>query len=549
MAFKITFRKQSGEDVTIFTAKGDNILKLIRKTDIKIDAPCSGSKTCGKCRIKLLEGTVGGSDRRHLSQDDYDKGWRLACASFVQDDVVIYIPDTLSSLKLQVLNTDLKTISKNNVTFKYIEEKYNIKSTNDDSQIFGLAVDLGTTTVTAILVDLTNGKIIAKADIGNSQMIYGADVIHRIIEQNKPGGIIKMQKTIVNDTLLPLIQNLCDITGITQNQIHKVTIASNTTMNHLLLGVDANPIRLEPYVPVFLTHEPFDPELIGLSLAQECKIILTPNVGSYVGGDITSGTLASMIWDTSELSVLIDLGTNGEMVFGNNEFLMTCACSAGPAFEGGSISCGQRATVGAIEACVINTDTMEPALKIIGNNKPTGICGSGIIDIVAELYSTGIINGKGKFIRESSRIIYDDYGTGRYILAYAENTETGNDIFISEIDIDNFIRAKAAVYSALISLIEPVGYTFDDINCVKIAGGIGSGININNAIKIGMLPKVTEDKYQYIGNSSLAGAYAMLVFSQANKDLSDIADNMTYLELSAEPGYMDKFIAACFIPF
>jgi len=275
---------------------------------------------------------------------------------------------------------------------------------------------------------------------------------------------------------------------------------------------------------------------------------IAPNIGSYVGGDITAGVLASLMWDKPGMSILIDLGTNGEIVFGNNDFLMACACSAGPAFEGGDISCGMRATDGAIEACVIDPVTMEPDFVTIGGGKPVGLCGSGLIDVVAQLFRARIINGKGRFDREGERIRRDEYGIGSYILVFGCDCATGRDISLSEVDIDNFIRAKGAIFSAVLSLLSPLGFTPGDIDQVLVAGGIGSGINIKNAIRIGMLPDLPESKYSYIGNSSLSGAYAMLVSSDASSRLREVSRNMTYIELSTQPGYMDEFIAACFLP-
>jgi uncharacterized 2Fe-2S/4Fe-4S cluster protein (DUF4445 family) len=326
-----------------------------------------------------------------------------------------------------------------------------------------------------------------------------------------------------------------------------MTVASNTTMNHLLLGINADYLRTEPYIPAFFELRPVLTRALGIGLAPAAKLSIAPNIGSYVGGDITAGALASMIWNAGALSMLIDLGTNGEIVFGNSEFLMSCACSAGPAFEGGDISCGMRATHGAIEACTIDGDTMEPKMTVIGHIRPVGLCGSGIIDVIAELFRTGIINGKGKFIREGRRIRHDEFGIGSYVLAFAEESASGRQVAINEVDIDNFIRAKGAIFSAIMTLISSLGFTPDMLEHVAVAGGIGSGINIKLPSHW-MFPDLPLEKYAYIGNAALAGAYAMLTSEDAAGKLSDIARSMTYLELSTQPGYMDAFVAACFLP-
>jgi uncharacterized 2Fe-2S/4Fe-4S cluster protein (DUF4445 family) len=321
-------------------------------------------------------------------------------------------------------------------------------------------------------------------------------------------------------------------------------------MNHLFVGVDAEPVRMEPYIPSFFGWEGLLAGDLKLPANPLAPVIIAPNIGSYVGGDITAGTLAAGLWDKDEMSLFIDLGTNGELVFGNRDFLMSCACSAGPAFEGGDISCGMRATDGAVEACTIDKATMEPTLSVIGDagQKVVGICGSGIIDIISELFRTGIINAKGLFVREGKRVLRDAHGMGRYVLATADESETGREVSINEVDIDNFIRAKGAIFSAIDILLQSVDMTVECIDKVYVAGGIGSGINMKNAVNIGMLPDVELEKFHYIGNSSLTGAYAMVMSDQAIEKCNEVMSNMTYLELSTYPGYMDSFVAACFIP-
>jgi len=420
----------------------------------------------------------------------------------------------------------------------------------EDTRLVGCAIDIGTTTVSMVLTDLTTGKLLAKGSSGNGQIRYGADVINRIIEATRPGGKKKLQDAIIKETLTPIIANLCKTAHINARSILRLTIGANTTMNHLLIGVDPDPIRMDPYIPSFFGWEGLTAGDLKLPANPLAPIVIAPNIGSYVGGDITAGTLATMMWDRDEMTLFIDLGTNGEIVFGNRDFLMSCACSAGPAFEGGDISCGMRATDGAIEAVTIDKETMEPTLTIVGEagQKPVGICGSGIIDIISELFRCGIISPKGLFQREGSRVRRDEHGMGRYVLADAAESETGREISINEVDIDNFIRAKGAIYSGIDTLLQSVDMTPDCIETVYVAGGIGSGINMKNAVNIGMLPDVELEKYRYIGNSSLTGAYAMTVSTAAAEKCHEIAANMTYLELSTYPGYMDSFVAACFLP-
>ena len=417
-----------------------------------------------------------------------------------------------------------------------------------DTALVGCAVDIGTTTVTMVLTHLKSGAILAKGSAGNGQIRYGADVINRIIEQGRPGGREKLRDAIIQETLAPLLRRLCAGVHISPDSILRLSLGANTTMNHLLLGADAQSIRMEPYIPSFFHWKGLRAGDLGIPMNPEAEVILAPNIGSYVGGDITAGTLASCIWDRDEMSLFIDLGTNGEIVFGNRDFLMSCACSAGPAFEGGDISCGMRATDGAVEAVKLDTATLEPEVRTIGGGRVVGICGSGIIDLIAELFRTGAINARGRFCREGSRIRRDEHGMGRYVLAFSEESETGREVSINEVDIDNFIRAKGAIYSAIDTLLESVGMEPGNIDHVYVAGGIGSGINMKNAVYIGMLPDVNMEKFRYIGNSSLTGAYALVLGDVVAEECGKIAANMTYLELSTCTGYMDSFVAACFLP-
>ena len=427
---------------------------------------------------------------------------------------------------------------------------YDVLPASEEPVVAGIAIDIGTTSVSAIIIDMLNGAVLAKGSAGNGQIRYGADVINRIIESGKPGGREKLQDAIIKETLNPLILNMCASAKIKPVQVYRLAIGANTTMNHLLMGVDADPVRMEPYIPTFFKTNSLFASDIGLKVNPDAHIILAPNIGSYVGGDITAGAFVSMIWNKPEFSIFIDLGTNGEIVFGNSDFLMSCACSAGPAFEGGDISCGMRATDGAIEAIKLDKETLEPTYSVIGDpgTKPVGLCGSGIIDMIAELFRCGVINPKGQIIREGRRIRRDEFGMGSYIIAFEEEAGSVKDVELTEADIDSFIRAKGAIFSAIRTMLSYCDFDISMIENVYVAGGIGSGINMGNAIEIGMFPDIPVEMYHYLGNTSLAGAYAMLYSTEAERKVYEIAQNMTYIELSNVPTYMDEFVAACFVP-
>ncbi len=628
---EVTFKIEKGSDVIVSAGRGSNLLEVAQGANIAIDAPCGGNGSCGKCRVKLLSGELDSVQTRHLSDEEYEDGWRLACSSRLTDsDVMVLVPDIASAYRSRIKTADLSDEKEIRI-FKELEEQMrgvdlgishpygcivvsmpeptledtmpdnerlekavteatgcenveigfyamsvmarslranhfraaviyektdrgilvlNVVPSDTEVPVCCAAIDIGTTTVAGVLADLKDGRILAKASAGNGQIRYGADVINRIIEQDRPGGVKKLQQAIVRETLMPLLGLMMKQAGVKKGQVVRMTVAGNTTMNHLLMGVYADPIRREPYIPSFFRLPAFRAASLIPNINPDAWVKLAPNIGSYVGGDITAGTMASMIWNMDSYSLFIDLGTNGEIVFGNREFLMSCACSAGPAFEGGDISCGMRATDGAIEAVTIDGDTMEPSTRIVGDpgQKPVGICGSGIIDVIAELFRTGIIDSRGQYVRDGRRVIRDEHGTGRYVLAWKEETETGREISITEVDIESFIRAKGAIYSAIDTMLGTLDMKPDVIDRIFVAGGIGSGINMNNAVRIGMFPDVDRSKFRYIGNSSLAGAYAMAISDRAADKVEAIAGNMTYLELSTYPGYMDHFVAACFIP-
>jgi len=626
---KVTFQIEGATPVIMECNAGDNLLELARRGNVAIDAPCSGNGSCGKCRVKLVEGELDSLHSRHISDEEWELGWRLSCNSKVLSDCTVFVPDIASAYQSRMKTADLSspkeiaifedcqnhlresgihfinnfravvvtmaeptlddTMPDNERLTWAIQEALGVEKVKipygvmtrmahvlrefnwtvcvkgeiqgdafqcmevcdpADTAIVGCAIDIGTTTVTMVFTDLTSGKLLAKGSSGNGQIRYGADVINRIIESGRTGGKAKLQNAILKETLNPIIANLCKTANINARSILRLSVGSNTTMNHLLLGVDADPVRMEPYIPSFFSWEGLLAGDLKLPANPLAPVLIAPNIGSYVGGDITAGTLASGIWDKDEMSLFIDLGTNGELVFGNRDFLMSCACSAGPAFEGGDISSGMRATDGAVEAAVIDKDTMEPTFTVIGEpgQKVVGICGSGIIDIISELFRCGIINAKGLMSREGKRVKRDEHGMGRYVLAFPEESETGREVSLNEVDIDNFIRAKGAIFSAIDTLLNSVDMTPDCIDKVYVAGGIGSGINMKNAVNIGMFPDVELEKFQYIGNSSLTGAYAMVVSDEANAKCHEVAANMTYLELSTYPGYMDSFVAACFLP-
>jgi uncharacterized 2Fe-2S/4Fe-4S cluster protein (DUF4445 family) len=413
---------------------------------------------------------------------------------------------------------------------------------------YGIAVDVGTTTISGQLIDLKVGKTIDQYSDYNGQIGYGEDVISRIVYSQTPGGLKRLQEVVVS-TINNIISQLLAANGVAISEVSHLTISGNTTMTQLLLGLDTRYIREAPYTPTSNYYPPIQARELGLNLGPHVYVYLFPSVASYVGGDIVAGVLACGMYDREELTLFIDIGTNGEIVVGNRDWLACAACSAGPAFEGGGIKFGMRATSGAIEGFTLNPLTYEPMIITIGMKKPKGICGSGLINIVAELLEKCVLNRNGKFNMELD-IPHLRRGPdgNEFVLVKAENTALGKDIVLTEVDVDNLIRAKAALYAGYLTLLEGVGLSINDVEKVVLAGAFGSFIDLEKAVTIGLLPDLDKSKFFYIGNASLMGAKIICLSNEMRTQVRKITDMMTNFELSQETAFMDRYIAAMFLP-
>ncbi len=413
--------------------------------------------------------------------------------------------------------------------------------------LWGAAVDIGTTTVTFWLVELISGEVRAQVAEYNGQIARGEDVISRIIYASK-GNAEEMQALVVN-TINELAEAACKRVQAELSDIVKVTIAGNSTMMHLLLGIPAESIRLTPFVTA-VNHIPtLTAREVGLNVNPEATVDCLPGVASYVGADITAGVLSSGTDDTDKITLFIDVGTNGEMVLGSHDWLVTCACSAGPAFEGAGVLHGMRATQGAIEEIWINGETYEPSYRVIGNTKPRGICGSGLISLLAELFLTGIVDKGGNInlTLDTPRVREGEHGP-EYVVAWGNETETGQDLSITHTDIDNLLRAKAAIYAGYTVLADSVGIPLESVEQMLIGGSFGKYINVEKAVEIGLLPDMPWDRFHFLGNTSVRGAYLALLSREARAQIKEIASRMTYIELSADNAFYEAFTSALFLP-
>ena len=420
-----------------------------------------------------------------------------------------------------------------------------IEPGDTSSKNFGIALDIGTTTIVAYLVDLRSQKVLAAKASHNPQVDFGEDVITRIMYAQEQNGLEKLHHAVI-DTINTLIYSMAKEQNLTLDDITAVTCAGNTTMTHLLLKIEPSYIRKEPYIPAANFMPVIRAAEVGIKVNPRGLLACFPCIGSYVGGDIVSGVLASGMDNTDQLSLFIDLGTNGEVVIGNKEYFVACSTSAGPCFEGGGLSSGIRAMKGAIQS--VSMDKNKLKIDTIGNAAPRGICGSGIIDIMSEFLKHKIMDRSGKLKDNKLCPVRERDGAKEIVLVDKKLSATAKDIKIDENDIKNVIHSKGAIYTGIEVLLKELGYEKSNIKHVFIAGGMGTALNIRSAINIGLLPDLPEDKFEFLGNTSVTGAKMCMLSSEAIKKADSIADKMAYLDLSTSPLFMNSYSASLFLP-
>ena len=416
------------------------------------------------------------------------------------------------------------------------------------SPLWGTAIDIGTTTVTVWLVDLVSGQVRAQVAEYNGQIARGEDVISRIIYASKEGGAQELRQRVL-DTINSLLDTACKRVKAKPEEVLKATISGNSTMIHLLLGIPAGSIRLSPFVTTVNLPPVMTAREVGLNMHPEASVDCLPGVASYVGADITAGVLSAGVDAAEEVTLFLDVGTNGETVLGNRDWLVACACSAGPAFEGAGVVNGMRATQGAIEEVWINSGSLEPTYRVIGGGRPKGICGSGLIALLSEAFLTGILDKAGNvnLMASSSRVREGAHG-GEYVVAWGAESESGEDIVISRVDVDNLLRAKAAIYAGFTVLADTVGIPLESVSKVLVGGSFGKYINVEKAVQIGLLPDMPWEQFDFLGNTSVRGAYYALLDWRKREQVTDIAKRMTYIELSADNSFYEAFTSALFLP-
>jgi uncharacterized 2Fe-2S/4Fe-4S cluster protein (DUF4445 family) len=623
--YKVTFLPHQ---ISIQTPAGQSVIRAAMDAGVHINASCGGEGLCGKCRIRIEQGGLEGGISEHLSREDRDKGFRLACKALIDQDVVVRIPvesaiDTSALMRrtpratARIKQMDFGDIKEQGLFVPPMEKIYlelppadakdnlpditrlvnylhiqnnernlevplpvirkiprvfrekdfkvtvtvarpvrqsgknqiiNVEPGDTTANNYAICMDIGTTTIYGQVLDLVTGTVLAEEGRFNGQISYGEDVITRIIYAEKPGGLDRMQEVVV-ETINQVLDTIIKKSGVQRQSLSVMTLAGNTTMTQLLLNVDPRFLRRSPYVPAASIYPAIKVCDLGIHLDDHVTLLVYPQVSSYVGGDIVAGVMGSGMYRTEKLTLFLDIGTNAEVVIGNRDWMACAACSAGPAFEGGGIQFGMRAAKGAIEDFSIDPETLEPMIMTIGNVRPKGICGSGLITMVANLFEMGVIDSQGKFDRQlGTPRIRQTNDVWEYVLAFRDETQIDRDIVLTEIDIENLIRAKGAIYSGCMTLLAEVGMGPDDIEQIILAGGFGSYVDLEKAMTIGLLPETDPQKVTYVGNASLLGARMSAMTNRIRQEVVGVTSMMTNFELSETPSYMDNYVAALFLP-
>jgi len=580
------------------TGKERNLLDAFLTHGIEIESICGGNGICGKCIIRVERGqtSLPTEIERKILGKRLEKKYRLACQTYPLSDLVITIP--LSSMRkrgkilewgimsevdinpevkcryvelqrptLEDQRPDedrildglsLKTIDYQFLTqlskrirsmswkgfFIYRDEE--LLGVEEEKRIYGVAVDIGTTTIVAYLVDLITGNIVKVKSDYNPQISFGEDVISRIEFSLKENGLLKLHETLI-DGINQLIQKLCKEEGITPDRIYQINCAGNTVMLSTLLRTPIEFIGKTPFIPPFTKSKEVKSRELKVSINRAGYVYTLPSVSGYIGGDVIGDILTANVINEREYFFLIDIGTNGELVLGNSERILSVSCAAGPALEGMGIKYGMRGTVGAIERVYVDPYSWKPYYRVIGGVKARGICGSGLIDAVAGMYVAGIINGGGRLI-EKGYNIKEVEGERMYVIAHKEETDMGEEIGIIQRDVRNVQLAKAAFYAGYKILIESMGVKPEDIKKIYIAGAFGNYISASSAVLIGLLPDLPNAKVISIGNGAGMGACRTLISIKEKELAEEIADKIEYIELSSEKKFYKEFVKATQFP-
>jgi len=415
--------------------------------------------------------------------------------------------------------------------------------------LYGFAVDIGTTKLAGYLVDLNTGRIMATASMMNPQIVYGEDVITRIKFASENEENLEVLNQSVIEGINNLINEACKKAGISQCKIYDMTVAGNTAMHHIFLGIPPNYVALMPYTAALQSAVDVKARELGIKINPGAYVHALPAIAGFVGGDAVADILATQIYRADEISMLIDIGTNTEIALGNVEQLVACSCASGPAFEGAHIKHGMRAISGAIEHVWIDPDTFEVGYKTIEDERPRGLCGSGIIDAVAEMLKTGLIDSSGRFVTERDTPRLRRNGNSvEFVIAWKDETSVAHDIVVTQSDIREIQLAKAAIYTGASILMKHRKIQPNDIQKIYLAGAFGNYVDPQNAKIVGMYPDVPLERVEFVGNTAGSGARMTLLSADERERAEDLAKKIEYVELGADPNFQNEFLSATYLP-
>jgi uncharacterized 2Fe-2S/4Fe-4S cluster protein (DUF4445 family) len=416
------------------------------------------------------------------------------------------------------------------------------------NRTYGLAVDVGSTKIAAYLLDLNEGKVVATASSPNPQIPYGEDIISRVSYASKDEKNLKQLQGVVIACINKLLRETCEKAGVNFSEVYDAVLVGNTVMHHLFLGISPRFVALSPYPPAVSSSISVRAKDIGLKTNPAANVYVPPNVAGFVGADAVADVLATEICKSKSLSIMIDIGTNTEIVLGNDQRTISCSCASGPAFEGGHIEFGMRAEPGAIENVYVDPSNLEPGFKTVGDARPRGICGSGIVDAVAAMLKSGIINRYGLIDTKLTSPRIRKNGVPQYVLSWKEENDVGHDIAVTQRDVQEIQLAKAAIYSGATILMKHLHVEPREIQKVFLAGAFGTYVDPQSAVIVGMYPDVPLERVHFVGNAAGSGARMALLSREVREDSDRIVQQIEYVELAADPSFQREFTEALQLP-
>ena len=537
----VTVKRKGEADVILNAEQGCNIYALLSAAGL-MDGACGGIGRCGKCKVKAPALPVAAGEKEYFSEDELSCGWRLACLHIIDGDITVELPSSAVTavitdngyMKQAETAPSVSKTFANGMT-SVLRDGAVIAAEDSDTRnrLYGMAVDIGTTTVAAALTDMNSGATLARATCLNSQKAFGQDVISRIgYTMQNENGLAELNRAIAGD-MASLCRELCESAGIAGEDIYEVTVAANSVMTHLLGNVDPSSLAAFPFLPAYTGPLRFPASDLRLPVSPLAEVFCLPAISSYVGGDITAGLLACDVRSLAGVTLFIDIGTNGEMVLSVDGKMYSCSCAAGPALEGMNISCGMRAAEGAIEDAVMDETGLH--LKTIGNAAPRGICGSGLLALIGELVRNDIIKPNGRLAEHPS--VVEEAGRKQFIV------DAADDIRLTQNDIRQVQLAKGAILAGVDILLQQAGISAEQVDRVLVAGQFGAHLTEKSLLLSGLLPGAFAGHISYVGNTSLSGAILCLLNAKEKEIAASAAEGVEYVELSVFPSY-EKALAS-----